>query len=128
LKQVLVSALALLLFLKGAVSSENQIPVLFGGEVDLDACSSGGIVFGLNPVGENFLAVRMGPGLKYGMKDKLQDSNFVQICDESGNWYGVIYGGKLDCGANSPAAIRRPYQGPCKSGWVYRKYVKIISG
>jgi len=39
-----------------------DVPVMVGGEPDMDACPSGGTVTGLDPRGDGFLSVRSGPG------------------------------------------------------------------
>ena len=44
-----------------AYSAKKPVPVTYGGQEDLDACSSMGEVKGLNPQGDNFLSVRSGP-------------------------------------------------------------------
>jgi hypothetical protein len=104
----------------------HVIEVMIGGEKDLDACQGFGEVRGLDPQGDNFLAVRTGPGSKFTKIDELHERNQVWLCDERGRWIGIVYG--KNCGVSSPIAIRRRYHGPCKSGWVFDKYVKLIAG
>ena len=81
---------------------------------------------GLNPKGDNFLAVRAGPGTTYPMTDKLRPGTRVWMFDEQGDWIGVAYGSdEIEC---SPIKQDKAYNGPGKSGWVYRKYVRLVAG
>jgi hypothetical protein len=58
------------------------------------------------------------------------------LCDESadGQWLGVVYaepsGGAImtDCLVSSPVAQRAPYDGPCRSGWIARRFITITAG
>jgi hypothetical protein len=47
-------------------------------------------------------------------------------------WYGLVFSpdGRLadSCGVSEPSPARRPYSGPCRSGWVASAYVKLIAG
>jgi hypothetical protein len=100
---------------------------------DLDACLSVGQVIGLNPRGDNFLAVRAEPRAGAAEKDRLGPGREIWICDEAGEWLGVVYGGDPaqgpgDCGVGTPAASVRPYSGPCRWGWVHSRYVTVIAG
>lgn len=68
-----------------------------------DACSRVGRVRGLDPNGDNFLAVRTGPGTGFQEIDRIFTGDKVSICSSKGKWYRVKYGGG--------------------SGWVYGRYV-----
>ena len=48
-----------------------QVPVIIGGETSYDACGGNGVVVGLDPNGDGFLAVKSGPGLSHPRIDKL---------------------------------------------------------
>ncbi len=106
---------------------DRRIPIIIGGDADYDACGGTGEVNGLNPRGDNFLSVRSGPGSRYNEVDRIKPGQNVFLCDEAGNWFGIVYG-KYDCGVMSPVATRQPYKGDCKSGWVSKKFVAITSG
>jgi len=110
-----------------AAAPARAEPVYVGGEADYDACGSVGEVRGLNPNGDNFLAVRSGPGSKNKMLDKVFTGQSLYVCDEKGGWYGVVYG-RGDCGVSSPIDMREPYSGPCRSGWVSARFVEIVAG
>lgn len=104
-------------------------PVMVGGEPSLDACGSTGVVAGLNPAGDGFLAVRSGPGTGHSIQDKIRNGQGVIFCDQRGSWVGIVYSKKgTSCGVSSPIARRQPYRGPCRSGWVHEKYLKLLAG
>ncbi len=128
--QVIVSvALCVVLPIPGAFA-EPRKQVRVGGEQSLDACGGVGVVAGLNPNGDNFLAVRSGPGSRYKMLDKIREGQMYFDCDEQGKWVGVVYSRdpNATCGVTSPIGKKQAYRGPCKSGWVFRKYTKLIAG
>lgn len=111
------------------VQAGGTVPVMVGGVAELDACGGRGEVRGLNPRGDNFLAVRTGPGSKYPMLDRLYNGNQVYVCDQYGEWIGIVYGEPMqDCGVSSPVPRRQPYQGPCQSGWAHRNWLVLIAG
>jgi hypothetical protein len=125
-----LAALALLVSPLSARGGDAT-PVLVGGESDLDACLSLGQVVGLDPAGDNFLAVRAGPGSKNAELDRLGPKRLVTVCDERGRWLSVVYapeGSDTDCGTGSPQAERTAYRGPCRSGWVHASHVEIVAG
>ena len=100
---------------------------------DLDACLSIGQVTGLNPRGDNFLAVRFQPTTKARVNDRLGPGRQVWICEQAGEWLGVVYDrfaaeGPGDCGVASPVPAARPYDGACRWGWVNSRYVTVIAG
>ncbi len=124
-----VAIVAMVAALSGAVAGDNTVPVHVGGEAEYDACGSVGAVYRLNPNGDNFLAVRSGPGSAHVMIDKLHSNDQVYLCDENGAWIGIVYGGdNSECGVSSPIAQRQPYAGGCTSGWVHGRYIKLIAG
>jgi hypothetical protein len=129
-------ALALAVLTAGAAASaatgERAPRVGLAGD-DLDACLSVGQVTGLNPRGDNFLSVRAEPRAGAAEKDRLGPGREVWLCDEAGEWLGVVYDGDPadgpgECGVGTPVAIAQPYSGPCRSGWVHSRYVTVIAG
>ena len=101
--------------------------VMVGGEAGLDACAGSGFVTGLNPAGDNYLSVRAAPARDARELDRLGPRTQVWLCDEAGSWLGVVYGDE-DCGVSSPIARRQPYGGPCRSGWVFERYIFLGAG
>ena len=107
----------------------TPVPVMAGGEPQLDACAAAAVVSGLDPAGDNFLSVREGPGSGYGEADRLSEGQAMTVCDGDGQWLGVVYAKDgTDCGLSSPAALRVPYAGPCRSGWVAARFVTVTAG
>lgn len=105
------------------------VPVMVGGERDLDACGSTGGVSGLRGGPGSFLAVRSGPGLGFGQIGRLRLNTRVWICENRAGWLGIVYRlDDRDCGVSSPLPDRRPYAGPCASGWVSKRYVRHEAG
>ena len=113
-----------------AGNAQAQTPVQIGHEAGHDACGGYGVVKGLNPNGDGFLAVRSGPGSRNAMIDKIHNGQKIWFCDQQGAWVGIVYSRnrQTDCQVSSPVASRRPYSGPCRSGWVFRKYVRMLAG
>lgn len=110
--------------------SDAGTAVKYGGEPELDACSALGQVANLLESGDGFLAVRQAPSVKAKRLDKLVNGQTLWICEEVENWFGIVYdkSGKLDCGVSTPVNKRKPYSGPCRSGWVSKKFVTPIAG
>ena len=107
----------------------TPVPVMAGGEAQLDACATAAVVSGLDPAGDNYLAVRAGPGTGYAETDRLSESQAISVCDGDGHWLGVVYTkDDADCGLASPATARAQYSGPCRSGWVAARFVTVTAG
>ena len=127
-----VVLLALLIAASAALAKAppEPIPVQVGEIPDLDACLSWGEVAGLR---HSLLAVRDGPGIHFRQVDELDNGHGLHLCDSTadGDWIGVVYapaGEDVDCGVSSPVSGRHPYAGPCRSGWVHMKWVRVIAG
>lgn len=121
--------LGLALLVATVALAQAAVPVTVGLNGDLDACPTQGQVTGLNPGGDNFLAVRVGPGVQYETWDELLKGDVVSICQRDGGWYGIVYtkDDGEDCGVGTPLP-RGPYAGPCRTGWVAEQYVVVIAG
>jgi hypothetical protein len=104
----------------------DPVPVRVGGEPNLDACATTGIVTGLKPTPGNYLAVRDGPGPAFERIHKLQLGDRVWLCDSAKGWVGVVHG--EDCGVATPIPVRKPYAGPCVSGWVSERFIALEAG
>lgn len=55
---ILVGAFATVLAIFQIAEAQSQVPVMVGGDTDLDACASKGRVVNLDPNGDNFLSLR----------------------------------------------------------------------
>lgn len=118
--------------LMALASAQGFEPIAIGGDAELDACASLGRIVRLDPKGDNFLAVREGPGSQRPELDRLGASALVTICDERGPWLGTVYpaprtGKETDCGVSSQRQTRSPYDGPCRSGWVHGRFVDVVA-
>lgn len=101
----------------GAAAQADE-PVLVGGEVDEDACSSFQYVGG---GGANAYA---GPGENFDVLGELPPGDLVLLCDTEGSWEGIVWPvDNLDCGVGSPITPRQAYSGPCPNGWVHRDFL-----
>jgi hypothetical protein len=105
-----------------------RVPVLFE-QYPYDA-----MVHDLDPYG-GFLAVQSGPGLNYDRIDKLYNKSRVYLVGQRGDWYAVVYLDERTVDCNLPSqdvsftSFRdMPYTGPCRSGWVHRRWVSVIAG
>jgi hypothetical protein len=106
-----------------------DVPVDVGGDPSQDACVTLGTVVGLDPRGDNFLSVRSGPNVQFRRLDRITTGQHVWICGSNGNWYSIVYSRtEDDCGVASPISERREYVGPCRRGWVHKKYIMPIAG
>jgi len=104
--------------------SRVEVPVTVGG-----ACATGGVI-GLDPNGDNFLSVRSGPGGQpFREIDRLFSSDAVYVCGRKNTtWLAVVYSAARTAqdGCDiAPKGARRPYDGPCKFGWVHSRYIKV---
>ncbi|VTZ59422.1 integron [Sinorhizobium medicae] len=106
-----------------------QVPVVIEADPDTDACGGNGVVEGLDPLGDGFLAVRSGPGPKHAEIDRLYNSEEVYFCTVMGKWFGVVYSNQRQhCNVTAPWISTQPYTWPCKSGWVHQKWVRLYAG
>lgn len=98
-------------------------------------------ISGLKKGGDGFVSVRAGPSTKAEEIGRLTEGSFVIAAFEpkrgtSVKFIGVIY--DLDnrsetpmmerCGLpEGPPYFDGTYQGPCKSGWVAERFVKVLA-
>jgi len=127
----LLKSLAVMLALlvtAGAVAAlQPDVPVMVGGDSEFPACGATGEVVGLDPAGDNFLAVRSGPSSRYEQMDEIHTGDIVFLCDEQGDWLGIVYPDG-ECGVMDVIEDREAYGGDCKSGWVFAKYIRPYAG
>ena len=98
-----------------------------GHEPDLDACLALSQIQGAK---SGMVSVRSAPDARAKEIDRLSNGDFVHDCDDAGEWAGVVYlhGEQTpDCGVTSPVPKAQAYAGPCRSGWVRRKWM-IVAG
>ena len=110
-------------------SVRPSVPIIIGGDPDYDACGGVGIIKGLDPHGDGFLAVKSGPTLSAARLDKLYNGDRVYICSQKGNWVGIVYSkGYQQCNVSTPWPEAQPYTGPCRSGWAYKTWIRPYAG
>ena len=108
-------------------AAASEVPVHIGGEPGLDACGSQGRTTNLRR--GQFLAVRTGPSVRHRLLDRLGSGRDLWLCELRFSWYAVVYATSgEDCGVSSEQAKRVAYRGPCRSGWVYARYVELTAG
>jgi hypothetical protein len=128
--------LACMLAVFGSVAAgrERAVPIMIGGNEELDACGSWAEVSGLNPKGDGFLAVRSGPGTDYPMRDRLREGDGVYVCRSApgSKWLAIVYPRRgqdpVECAVSSVLARPIEYRGPCGYGWVRADWIKVLAG
>lgn len=119
-----VILLVVLTSLSYVLRANENIPnraVMIGGDENSDACGT------LAKVVANSSIYT----LKKGKLDKhpMEKSATVLICEETEHHFGVVVKEKAkDCGVSRAIEERKTYPGPCKSGWIEKKSVKLQAG
>lgn len=83
------------------------------------------------PAGSGRVEVRVGPGERYSVVDRLPAGTSVTECDVKDGWTGIVYpesGNDTDCGVGSPIPTLTPYAGPCRSGWIPAGTDSVVAG
>lgn len=99
---------------------------------NFDACTAVGTTRNLE-AGAG-LPVRSAPFDSAGETGTVAAGGRFYICTRSHDqkWFGIVFdqSGALSpaCGVSAPLTARRPYDGPCRSGWVATPFVKLIAG
>ena len=94
-----------------ALSQGLDVPVVIPpGDGQMADCATS-TVSGLDPAGDNFLAVRSGPGTKHRKIDEIHAGDVVYTCDARGDWIGIRYPDENG-----------------RSGWVYGRYLTPLAG
>jgi hypothetical protein len=129
----LAASLLLIAATATAAQPSERVPRVGLAGNDLDACLSVGQVSGLNPRGDNYLAVRARPAAGAREKDRLGPGRWIWLCDEAGDWIGIVYSPDPadepgDCNVGGPVESVRPYDGDCRWGWVHSRFVTVIAG
>jgi len=116
-----------------AISARHEDPPVSRPDdaIDIGGMCPSGIVIGLDPNGDNFLSVRSGPGGQpYHEIDRLFSSNAVHVCGRKASWLAVVYSPARKTQDSCDIASKgtpRPYDGPCRSGWVHSRYIKMTA-
>lgn len=97
-----------------------------------NACAWAGTTRGVRPAGA--LPVREAPFESAREAGTIAAGGRFFVCTRSHDqkWLGVVFdeSGVLDerCGVTTPITARRPYDGPCRSGWVASAFVRLVAG
>ena len=97
-------------------------------------------ITGLKKGGDGFVSVRAAPSVKADDLDRLTQDTFVIVALardwDAADFVGVIYSpnGQAEsplmerCGLpEAPPYFDGLYTGPCKSGWVSKRFVKVLA-
>ena len=127
--KMLKLSLPIIFVLNTAFCLPPPVPVAIGHDgPDFDACG------GVAALKGDKLTVWSGPSKKAYKRDRLEAGQHVWMCDsagEKGEWTGIVYSkpeSKTPCGVSSPVATPRPYNGPCRKGWVKTDKIILIAG
>lgn len=101
-------------------------PVSINGSPDAEHACQDGYVFGLNPKGDGFLAVKSRPDYDSTRIDKLYNGERIYVCAKQGEWYGLVYSRRgQECGVSRAWSVTQSYTGPCPSGWAHQRCVGV---
>lgn len=108
--------------------SEVRVPMIGLEGPSVDACA--GIARIATYGGAE--TVRERPRADALASDTLPHRALVWLCDAEGEWQGIVYpSGDFqdlgDCRVSSPIAERRPYDGPCRHGWVIAANLQLVA-
>jgi hypothetical protein len=104
-----------------------EVPIVI--QATEEASCASGVVTGLDPRGDGFLAVKSGPHLKFSKIDQLFNGQDVYLCESRGDWLGIVYPVEERCGVGSKSwSVTDSYSGPCSSGWVHKAWIKATAG
>lgn len=112
-----------------APASDPRVPMIGLEGPDADAC--GGIARVATYAAEE--PVRERPADEALESDRLPHETLVWLCEGAGEWQGVVYpSGDFqelgDCEVSGAIAERRPYDGPCRHGWVLAQNLHMVAG
>lgn len=111
-------------FMSGLLAAEESVPVIVGGNGDIDACMSVG------EIKNSAAKVRKGPSAKYTETDLLEAGRIVWLCSNNGQWVGIVYPSinQGTCEVSSPINPEQPYKGKCNSGWILESDIELAAG
>lgn len=73
--------------------------------------------------------VRAGAGSDFRRVDRLRSGQEIYICDERGEWFKASYSEPSGpCGPTSENGLNMQKVKACRSGWVQKKWIDVISG
>ena len=112
-----------------AAQIRPAIPLMVGGQEASEGCTGTATI---SIRSGTTLNLRAGPGLTHPVIARLSDGQRVSICQRRDGWVGVLVfrtgPGPSDCQVSDAGPKPTPYAGPCVSGWITAKYVRILAG
>ena len=125
--KLVISAAVAVLFcdtLTAQTSTEQakMIPVMLYPDTDHGTCSIG------LQVNAGGAVLRSGPGVGFPIIATLKAGHVVSGCDEQNGWDGIIDGQDETCSIGIMVPTKRPYIGPCASGWIDQSLLTSIYG
>jgi len=120
----------LILLLYGQAAPQPSVPVWSGSLPP--ASSVKGNVCNLAVVrgaSGSRLNVRAGPALRFRRLDAVRAGERVYTCNERGEWLGVAYSRPgASCSGGGDGGLDITLTRSCRSGWVHRRWVEILTG
>lgn len=105
------------------------VPVLVGGQEASEGCTGTMVV---TVRAGTTLNLRAGPGTDHPAIARLSNGQSVSICQRRNGWVGVLVHrdtrGARDCGVSDAGPRPVAYAGPCQSGWLSERYLRIQAG
>jgi hypothetical protein len=81
------------------------------------------------PLASKGAVVRVHPRPDSSERDRLPSDQGVYVCDEHRYWYQIFYGPPgTPCGSTATGDLDVREARKCKSGWISRRLVKVLSG
>lgn len=105
-----------------AADDRPSEPVMMSPDTDHPPCSIGFRVI------DGGAHLRAGPGKDNPVMTTLPAGTVVVGCETRNGWEGVIVGPDEECGHDIMLSSRRPYDGPCPSGWIWQGRLVSIFG
>ncbi len=111
----------------------GRIPMVGLQGPETDACPGIGRIALFEPKKGDFMRIYTDAGEGASVKDKIDLSTLVWLCEADEGWQGIVYpSGRFeelgDCRVSSPKSEPEPYSGPCRYGWVEAKYIELTAG
>lgn len=105
----------------------RTVRVGIDGAEGMDACHTNGQL-----TGQGAIIIREAPDAAAREIDQGEKGTLVNICETVPGWQGVIWLGEgdpdHDCGTGANLPGPKPYDGPCRSGWVADANVEVTAG
>ncbi len=119
-----------ILMLFGGASTQPSVPVWSGSlppasSVKSNVCNLAVV----REVGPFRLRVRAGPARRFRQLEALREGERVYTCDGRGEWLGVVFSRPgASCGSRENVGLDITLTPSCRSGWVHRRWIEILTG